>query len=97
MYWFEIIIGILIPFIILMFEKYRNNPIWLFTAAASVVFGVVLNRLNVYLIGFTPLYVDKPYFPALPEIAVTVGFISLIILLYRFFALNFPVIEDMEN
>ena len=97
MFWVETIIGFLIPFVILMFEKYRNNPIWLFTAAASVVFGVVINRLNVYLIGFTPLYVDKPYFPALPEIAVTVGFISLIVLLYRFFALNFPVIEDMEN
>ena len=97
MYWFEIIIGFLIPFIILMFEKYRNNPTWLFIAAASVVFGVVINRLNVYLIGYTPLYADKPYFPALPEIAVTVGFISLIILLYRFFALNFPVIEEMEN
>jgi len=97
MYWIEIIIGIAIPFTILMFEKYRNNQTWLFTAAASVIFGVVLNRINVYLIGFTPLYVDKPYFPAWTEIAVTVGFISLIILLYRFFALNFPVIEDMEN
>lgn len=97
MFWVETIIGFLIPFVILMFEKYRNNPIWLFTAAASVVVGVVINRLNVYLIGFTPLYVDKPYFPALPEIAVTAGFISLIVLLYRFFALNFPVIEDMEN
>jgi Ni/Fe-hydrogenase subunit HybB-like protein len=97
MYWFETIIGFIIPFVILMFEKYRNHPTWLFIAAASVVFGVVINRLNVYLIGYTPLYADKPYFPALPEIAVTAGFISLIILLYRFFALNFPVIEDMEN
>ena len=97
MFWFEIIIGFIIPFTILMFEKYRNNPIWLFMAATSVVFGVVINRLNVYLIGFTPLYVNKPYFPAWTEIAVTVGFISLIVLLYRFFALNFPVIEDMEN
>ena len=97
MYWMEMIIGILIPFIIFMFEKYRKNPIWLFSGAALVVLGVVINRLNVYLIGYTPLYADKPYFPALPEIAVTIGFISLIILLYRFFALNFPVIEDMEN
>lgn len=97
MFWLEIIIGIIIPMSILIFEKLRNNTSWLFVAAASVVLGVVLNRLNVYLIGFTPLYVEKVYFPAITEFAVTAGFISLIVLLYRFFVLNFPVIEDLEN
>ncbi len=97
MFWIEMVGGIVIPFIILMFEKYRKNPITLFIGAALVVFGVALNRINVFLTGYRPLYVEKTYTPALTEIAVTVGFISLIVLLYRFFALNFPVIEDMEN
>ena len=97
MFWIEMVGGIVIPFIILMFEKYRKNPITLFIGAALVVFGVALNRINVFLTGYHPLYVEKTYVPAWTEIAVTVGFISLIILLYRFFALNFPVIEDMEN
>ncbi len=97
MFWIEMVAGIVIPFIILMFEKYRKNPTTLFTGAALVVFGVALNRINVFITGYSPLYAKGPYIPAWTEIAVTVGFISLIILLYRFFALNFPVIEDMEN
>ena len=97
MFWVEMVGGILVPFIILMFEKNRKNPLWLFIGASLVVLGVALNRINVFIIGYAPLYADGPYIPAWTEIAVTVGFISLIILLYRFFALNFPVIEEMEN
>ena len=97
MFWIEMVGGIMVPFIILMFEKNRKNPVWLFIGAALVVLGVALNRINVFITGYTPLYANGPYIPAWTEIAVTVGFISLIILLYRFFALNFPVIEEMEN
>ncbi len=97
MFWIEMVVGIIVPFIILIFEKYRKNPTWLFIAVALVVFGVALNRINVFITGYTPPYAEGPYIPAWTEIAVTVGFISLIILLYRFFAMNFPVIEDMEN
>lgn len=97
MFWIEMVIGIIVPFTILIFEKYRKNPTWLFIGAALVVLGVALNRINVFITGYTPLYAEGPYIPAWTEIAVTVGFISLIILLYRFFALNFPVIEEMEN
>ena len=97
MFWIEMVGGIIVPFIILMFEKNRKNPLWLFTGAALVVIGVALNRINVFITGYAPLYADGPYIPAWTEVAVTVGFISLIILLYRFFALNFPVIEEMDN
>ncbi len=97
MFWIEIVGGIVIPFIILMFEKNRKNPLCLFVGSSLVVLGVALNRINVFITGYAPLYADGPYIPAWTEIAVTVGFISLIILLYRFFALNFPVIENMEN
>lgn len=97
MFTIEILFGIIAPFVLLMFEKLRKQPLTLFIGAALVVFGVALNRINVFLTGYRPLYVETPYFPAWTEIAVTVGFISIIILLYRFFALNFTVIEDMEN
>ena len=97
MFMIEVLLGIVFPFVLLMSEKYRKTPLTLFLGSALVVFGVALNRINVFLTGFHPLYVEKTYFPAWTEIAVTVGFISLIILLYRFFTLNFSVIEDMEN
>ena len=97
MFWVEMVVGIIIPFIILMFENNRKSPLCLFTGSLLVVLGVALNRINVFITGYAPLYADKPYIPAWTEIAVTIGFISLIILLYRFFALNFPVIENMED
>ncbi len=97
MFMIEVLLGIVFPFVLFMSEKYRKTPLTLFIGSALVVFGVALNRINVFLTGFHPLYVEKTYFPAWTEIAVTVGFISLIILLYRFFALNFSVIEEMEN
>jgi len=97
MFMIEVLFGIVAPFILLMFEKFRKKPITLFIGAALVVFGVALNRINVFLTGYHPLYADKPYVPAWTEIAVTVGFISIIILLYRFFALNFNVVEGMED
>jgi Ni/Fe-hydrogenase subunit HybB-like protein len=58
-----------------------------------VVGGVVLNRLNVFVIGYKPLYADQPYVPAWTEILVTVGFISILTLLYRFFVFHFPVLD----
>jgi len=97
MFMIEVLFGVVAPFILLMFEKFRKKPITLFIGAALVVFGVALNRINVFLTGYHPLYADKPYVPAWTEIAVTVGFISIIILLYRFFALNFNVVEGMED
>jgi Ni/Fe-hydrogenase subunit HybB-like protein len=97
MFLIEVILGIIVPFILLIFEKYRKNPITLFIGATLVILGVALNRINVFLTGYHPLYADKPYVPAWTEVAVTVGFISLIILLYRLFALNFKVVEGMED
>ena len=58
-----------------------------------VVGGVALNRINVFVIGYKPLYAEGPYVPAWTEVLVTVGFIAILVLLYRFFVLNFPVLE----
>ncbi|HPF71623.1 MAG TPA: hypothetical protein PLQ13_13185, partial [Candidatus Krumholzibacteria bacterium] len=67
---------------------------WLFAAAACVVFGVALNRFNVFVTGYKPLFPDKPYVPAIPEILLTAGFISILVLLYRAFVFIFPVLHD---
>lgn len=96
MYWLEIVPGVVIPFIILFSKRLRNRPGWLFTGATLTVLGVVLNRINVFLVAYSPPYADYAYFPAWTEIAVTVGFIAMLILLYRFFVFNFSIIESLE-
>jgi Ni/Fe-hydrogenase subunit HybB-like protein len=90
----EVVIGVVVPGLIFMTHRLRRRPGWLFSAAAMVVFGVALNRINVFIIGFTPVYADGPYVPAWPEVVITLGMISLLVLLYRLFVFVFPVISE---
>ncbi|MEZ4388112.1 MAG: Ni/Fe-hydrogenase cytochrome b subunit [Candidatus Krumholzibacteriia bacterium] len=90
----EIVIGILLPGAIFMAHRLRRKPGWLFAAAAMVVFGVALNRINVFIIGYQPVYAKGPYVPAWPEVIVTIGMISILVLLYRLFVFVFPVIQE---
>lgn len=93
----EVLVGIFIPMAILLNNRLRRRPAWLFSAAAMVVFGVALNRINVFIIGYTPPFATKPYIPAWTEVLLTVGFISLLVLIYRLFIFLFPILPDEEG
>lgn len=97
MYWIEIVIGIAIPAVIFSTHALRRQTRWLFTGALSAVLGVALNRINVFIIGYDPPYGDGPYVPAIPEILLTVGFISIIVLLYRAWVFIFPILPKLEE
>jgi Ni/Fe-hydrogenase subunit HybB-like protein len=97
MFLLEITLGVVVPFFILMSDRWRESSRGLMTASTLVIGGVVLNRLNVFLVGYTPARDVAPYVPAWTEIAVTAGFIAIIVLIYRFVVLNFPVIEQLEE
>ncbi len=94
---FEFSLGVVAPFIILMVDRWRHSARGLFTAASLVIAGVVMNRLDVFLLAYTPAIEIRPYFPTPAEFAVTAGFIAMIVLIYRFIVLNFPVIERLEE
>lgn len=89
----EISIGIIIPFFMLIQKSVRKSPLLLFIAVTCIITGVVLNRVNVFLVGYHPPFATGGYFPAIGEIAVTAALISTIIFIYRFFAIYFPVME----
>ncbi|PJA54145.1 MAG: Ni/Fe-hydrogenase cytochrome b subunit [Candidatus Marinimicrobia bacterium CG_4_9_14_3_um_filter_48_9] len=93
----EIFFGGLLPFFMLLSEKIRRSPKWLFIAALLVVLGVVFNRINVYLVAFKPLYVSARYFPTIWEILVTLGFVAGLILVYRFIVIHLPVIHARRD
>jgi Ni/Fe-hydrogenase subunit HybB-like protein len=93
MFTIEILFGVVIPLRMLMSAKVLKSPPLLFTAAALVVAGVLLNRINNFIVAYTPPYADYSYFPSIGEISVTVGFIAILVLLYRFFTINFPIIS----
>ncbi|MBU8870915.1 MAG: Ni/Fe-hydrogenase cytochrome b subunit [Gemmatimonadales bacterium] len=91
-FWIEIIGGVLLPIFIFLIHGLRRRPGWLFAAAAMVVLGVALNRVNVFIIGYKPLFGDGPYVPAIPEVLLTIGFISILTLVYRAWVFIFPIL-----
>ncbi|MGD9488456.1 MAG: NrfD/PsrC family molybdoenzyme membrane anchor subunit [Calditrichaceae bacterium] len=94
MFIIEMLFGVIIPLRIFLSNKALKSPNWLFTASLLVIFGVLLNRINTFLIAYTPPYAMNSYFPSIGEISVTVGFIALEVLLYRALVLIFPVISQ---
>jgi Ni/Fe-hydrogenase subunit HybB-like protein len=92
MFLVEVGAGVVVPLLMLLLERVRRTPGLLFTAAALVVLGVVLNRIDVFLTAFTPLYATKRYFPSVGEVAITVALISGLLLLYRVLVSVLPIL-----
>ncbi|MCF8239950.1 MAG: Ni/Fe-hydrogenase cytochrome b subunit [Melioribacteraceae bacterium] len=97
MYAIEIVIGVIVPLRMFLSEQVRKSPAGLFIASSLVIFGVFMNRLNTFLVAYTPPYEMTTYFPSVGEIAVTVGFISIEVLLYRLMVKIFPVISHPQK
>ncbi|MFA6598460.1 MAG: Ni/Fe-hydrogenase cytochrome b subunit [Ignavibacteriaceae bacterium] len=93
MFTIELLFGVIIPLRMFLSPKVLKSPLFLFIASALVVFGVLLNRINNFVVAYTPPYSTKSYFPSFGEISVTIGFVAILILLYRFVVINFPVIS----
>ncbi|MCK4658418.1 MAG: Ni/Fe-hydrogenase cytochrome b subunit [Phycisphaerae bacterium] len=92
----EMVFGVIVPFVMLMFARVRNTPRLLFIAALLIVLGVVFNRVNVFLIAYQPPYVTKSYFPSIFEISVTLGLMATLMLIYRLAVTYLPVITHPE-
>jgi len=97
LYTLEVVGGVIIPLRMFLSPSVRKSPPLLFTASLLVVLGVLLSRINTFITAYTPPYAAGRYFPSFGEISVTVGFACLLMLAYRFFVLNFPVIAAPQE
>lgn len=96
-FWAEIGLGVLLPIILFASHRLRYKPNVLFgSAMLVVVFGVVLNRLNVSWIGLLP-YTGNIYVPSWMEIVVTVTLVSFGIIAFGLAARYLPVFEPTEE
>lgn len=93
MFTIEMLFGVIIPLRMFLSPKVLKSPPLLFTASALVVIGVLLNRINNFIVAYNPPYSTASYFPSIGEISVTLGFAAMLILAYRFIVMNFPVIS----
>lgn len=89
----EIIFGVIAPWLMLLSDKIRKSRKWLFITCCMIVGGVLINRINVFVVGYKPPVSEANYFPAIGEILVTVGLISALMFIYRFIVTYLPVIS----
>lgn len=93
MFTIEILFGVIIPLRMFMSRQVNKSPLGLLIASFLVIFGVFLNRLNNFLVAYTPPYEVHSYFPSIGEISVTVGFVAFEILLFRIAVMIFPIVS----
>jgi Ni/Fe-hydrogenase subunit HybB-like protein len=93
---FEIGVSALIPATLMMFKRIRSHIAGVGVAAAMVVGGMILHRIDVSIIAFArPEGVS--YFPTWEEFAVSIGIVAGGILIFLFFVENLRVFEDVEG
>ena len=88
----EMLIGVLVPMALYAMRSVRESVNGLLLASSCVIVGTVLNRFNVNF--FAQAGPNTSYFPSLWEILVTVGLVSLMILLYRLAVTYLPVLHE---
>jgi Ni/Fe-hydrogenase subunit HybB-like protein len=93
-FWAEIGLGVIVPAIIFAIKPLRYKPAVLFSGALMVVlFGIVLNRLNVGIIGLLP-YTGNIYSPSWMEVVVTITLVSAGVIAFGLAAKYLPVFPE---
>jgi len=87
---------VIVP-MILFFYSYRNRNIVLIRVAAILtIIGIIINRLNVTVIGFK-WDAAVQYVPSWMEIVVTLTIIFTEIWIFRWIVRRMPVLKDADH
>ena len=89
----ELGLGVMVPWAMLLFSRVRRSRPLLFTACAMIVLGVALNRINVFIVSYSPPVSHADYFPAVGELLVTTGLIATLMFIYRLAVTYLPVLS----
>ena len=65
-------------------------------AAFSMLLAGAVYRFNAYLVGFSPAP-GWSYFPAVPEIFITLGIVAVEVMAYLIFVKALPVLPKPEH
>jgi len=93
MYWFEVTVGVIIPFIMFTQRKIRQNTTGLFIGAVLVVVGFIMNRMNIAITGMEG-WTSTTYVPSWNEFSITMMIVTIGFIAFYFIAKYFPVFID---
>lgn len=77
--------------VMLMSPARRADPVWQVRAGIVLILAGVGFRLNTYLVAFNP-GVNYRYFPAVPELLLSVGFVAAELAIYLWAVKTFPIL-----
>ncbi len=85
---------LIVPVVLLLRGSVRCDPRSLLLCCLSVVIGVALNRVNVFLVAYRPPSALHAYFPSIGEWIVATGLIAALLFCFRVIVTYLPVLPD---
>jgi Ni/Fe-hydrogenase subunit HybB-like protein len=83
----------LLPCLLLFRRRVRSNPSALYASALMVIFGFIVNRLNVSVTGLEAGS-GAAYVPKWTEVAVTLGIVAAGFAMFRAAVRRLPVFTE---
>ncbi len=94
MWWLEMIVGVALPLALYLSPKLTSKPAGLFLASFFVVAGVVINRVNIVIMGIELERWDA-YYPSGMEILITLGIFAMGLLAFNWLTDELPIYEKV--
>ena len=92
-FWVEVGFGLLLPLALLLMPEVRGSRRGVATSCALVVAGVLLNRLNVAVIGLRVRHWET-YVPSVGEVAITLGITAGALFVFGWLARILPIHDE---
>jgi Ni/Fe-hydrogenase subunit HybB-like protein len=92
----EIVLGVVMPFFLLLFERVRSNRKGLFYSAVLVLLGFVAHRVNTAITSMEH-WPDRVYLPSAQELCITLGLAAFGFSAFALIARYFPVFEQKSE
>lgn len=96
LYWFEVLLGLIVPFILLNIKKIRMSRAGLFYSALFVVLGFILNRMNVSITGMEAGS-GASYLSSWMKVFIIMAIVSLGFVTFTMIGRYFPVFSEVHS
>ncbi len=92
----EIVLGVVVPFFLLLFEKVRTSRAGLFYSSVLVLLGFVAHRMNTAITSMEH-WPARTYIPSWQELSITLGLAAAGFVAFSFVARYFDVFGKVET
>ncbi len=96
LFWFEMVVGVIMPIILLSQARFRKSRNGLFIGAVMIIVGFITDRLNIALTGMQAS-AGASYFPSWMEISITLAIVTFGFIAFSMAAKYLPIYEHEEH